>query len=105
MISLKNCSISKFTLWVKVATFKIAHFLDSPASLFLLEDNAKFYKVWSASTRLAGKPKKSTLVRPTAVLRLKTGRWRNAGQRLEARYTYDCRGKRIRHIRQSFDDH
>jgi hypothetical protein len=79
MISLKNFSISKFTQWVKVATNnfpvcsfakankfefqvlpkqnKIAHFLDSPASLFRLEDNK-----YSASSRLAGKPKKSTLL-------------------------------------------
>jgi hypothetical protein len=57
MNSLEDFSISKFTLWVKVATNKIAHFLDSPASLFLLADSE-----YAASSRLAGKPKKSTLL-------------------------------------------
>jgi hypothetical protein len=68
---LEDFSISKFTLWVKFATNKIAHFLNSPTSLFLLADNAKFYKVWAASSRLGLEAqKKHTLVRPTAVSRM-----------------------------------
>jgi hypothetical protein len=37
-------------------------FFGLPSSKFLLADNAKFYKVWAAASRLAGKPKKSTLL-------------------------------------------
>jgi hypothetical protein len=47
----------KATRWVKYATNKIALFLDSPASLFLLADSE-----YASSSRLAGKPKKCTLL-------------------------------------------
>jgi hypothetical protein len=40
---------------MQCARGKIAHFLDSPAALFLLADHT-----YAASSRLAGKPKKST---------------------------------------------
>ena len=53
---LKNFDISQLTLLVKLATNKIAHFFDAPASLFVLEDNE-----YSAS-RLAGTPIKCTLL-------------------------------------------
>jgi hypothetical protein len=50
-------SIFKFTSWVKYATNKIAHFLSFPAALLLLADSE-----YASSSRLAGKPKKSTLL-------------------------------------------
>jgi hypothetical protein len=57
MILLKIFSISKFTLRVEHTTNKIAHFLSYPSPKLLLADSE-----YAASSRLAGKPKKSTLL-------------------------------------------
>ena len=57
MDSLKFFSIFKFTILVRYATNKIAHFLGFPAALLLLADSE-----YASSSRLAGKPKKCTLL-------------------------------------------
>jgi hypothetical protein len=41
---LKSFSISRFILWVKVATNKIAHFWNFPETSFFLADSVKFSK-------------------------------------------------------------
>ena len=80
MASLKFFSIAKLTVWVKHASNKIAHFLDFPAELLLRPNSTAVVRSncpaavppstsvftladneYAASSRFAGKPKKSTL--------------------------------------------